>query len=235
MLRPNPDDSVTSSTGCHIGLIGGLAPRAGIFYYEQLQARHASVGAELDLTLRHADVARVLEYINTGDRLGLGEYLGSLSNQLFDAGADVVAVSAIAPHLAIREIKTVANGPVVNVLEAIPETLRAAGLDRVAIFGNRAVMDSNIYEAVDAANVVRLDPEVAASVHEMYTDIALTGKRNTPVEVEFLSAVADEAMANGAQALLLAGTDLSSFYSEAPPEFPYVDLAHVHIRQIMAR
>lgn len=38
-----------------------------------------------------------------------------------------------------------------------------------------------------------------------------------------------------AQAVLLAGTDLSSFYSEQPPLYRFLDVARLHIDEIMRR
>jgi Asp/Glu/hydantoin racemase len=49
----------------------------------------------------------------------------------------------------------------------------------------------------------------------MYNDIALLGKCGTPVEVAFLERVARDLIdRGGAQAILLGGTDLSSFYAD---------------------
>ncbi|MFT7598816.1 MAG: aspartate racemase [Acidimicrobiales bacterium] len=218
----------------HIGLIGGLATRAGIFYYEQLVQRHETAGETLNLTLRHANVKEVLDRLDNLDPSGLGNYLGGLAHQLFGAGADFVAVSAIAPHMAISEIVAVARGPVVSALDVIPSAIREAGIERVAVFGNRAVMESNIYAAVSANAVVPLQATALESVHATYSDIALMGKRNTETEVEFLADMAERAMALGAQAIVLAGTDLSSFYAETPPEYPHIDLAQAHLAQIMS-
>ena len=63
-------------TTSHIGLIGGLAPRAGIFYYEELIQQHKAAGETLNLTMRHADVAAVLDHLSRLDRTWLGTYLG---------------------------------------------------------------------------------------------------------------------------------------------------------------
>ncbi|MFT4728609.1 MAG: aspartate racemase [Granulosicoccus sp.] len=35
------------------------------------------------------------------------------------------------------------------------------------------------------------------------------------------------------EAIVLAGTDLSSFYADEPPSFPILDVASLHIEQIM--
>lgn len=219
-----------------IGLIGGLALRAGLFYYEQIFQRCAAEGLPLKLMLSHADVNAVLACVGSGDKAGLGHYLGTLANELFDGGADLVAVTAVAPHLAIEEMTRVARGPVVDLLGCIPAGLASAGIERVAIFGNRAVMNTNAFGSIAADRVVRLDPPVLDAVHAMYNDIALFGKRGTPDEAAFLEQVAYDLIdRDGAQAILLAGTDLSSFYAEQPPSFTFLDVARLHIDEILRR
>ena len=147
----------------------------------------------------------------------------------------MVAITAIAPHMAIESIAASTRGLVVNVLDAVPDVLNHAGLERVAIFGNRAVMDTNIFGGVDAAAVVALTSSAMDSVSTVYDDIAVSGKRGTRAEVDQLAGFAQQALDDGAQAILLAGTDFSSFYSVTPPEYPYLDLASVHFDQIMTQ
>ncbi|MEH6525897.1 MAG: aspartate/glutamate racemase family protein [Sneathiella sp.] len=229
------DREIVSFYSGHIGLIGGLAFRAGIFYYDQILRHYNEAGKKLDLSIRHADVNTVLAHVGKGDPVGLGSYLSGLANELFDAGVDHVTVTAVAPHLAIDEISKNSNGPIVNLLETVRPILNDLGLERVAIFGNRAVLLTDMFGAVPEKSVVKLNPDVLETVHETYNDIALFGKRNTPVEVEYLNGVADNLMRQGAQAIILAGTDLSSFYSEVPPEFPHIDMAKLHVEQILTR
>jgi aspartate racemase len=225
-----------AATTKKIGVIGGLALRAGVFYYEQILKRYAAEKRPLKLVLSHADVSTVLAFVGGEDRVGLGRYLGALANELFDAGADLVAVTAVAPHLAIEEIARVARGPVVDVLGCIPAGLAAARIERVAIFGNRAVMNTDAFGSIATDKVVRLDAPVLDAVHTMYNDIALFGKRGTPIEVAFLERTARDVIdQGGAQAILLAGTDLSSFYAEKPPSFPFLDVAQLHIDAILRR
>ena len=106
-----------------IGLIGGLAFRAGIFYYDQIVQRFAAIKQPLRLVLAHADIAKVLSCISNDDKPELGRYLASLGNELFDAGAELVAVTAVAPHLAIGEIAQLARGPLVQVAVKLPRSL----------------------------------------------------------------------------------------------------------------
>ena len=165
IVEQGPEATATKK----IGLIGGLALRAGVFYYEQILKRYAVEKRPLKLVLTHADVNTVLACIGGEDRAGLERYLGTLANELFDAGADLVAVTAVAPHLAIEEIARVARGPVADVLGCIPAGLAAAGIERVAIFGNRAVMNTNAFGSIAMDRVVRLEPPVLDAVHACTT------------------------------------------------------------------
>lgn len=217
-----------------IGLIGGLATRAGIFYYEQIQQRLATRQPALQLMLNHADVTRVLSHVSADDRSGLGQYLGDLANELADAGCEIVAITAVAPHLAISEIASVARIPLANVLDAIPAGLAAARVNRVAVFGNRVAMQSNVFGAVPDCMVAQLDRNALDWVHETYNEIAIRGKRATQPEMKELGRLAHQLMrAEKVQAILLAGTDLSSFYADQKPDFPFVDVAQLHIDQVI--
>ena len=90
-------------------------------------------------------------------------------------------------------------------------------------------------EPFQEKNIVRLAPAVMKKVHTTYNDIALHGKGGTEPEVAYLQSVAEQAVRDGAHAILLAGTDLSSFYAEQPPTYPSVDVARLHIDQIIRR
>ena len=146
----------------------------------------------------------------------------------------MVAITAVAPHLAIRELQESATGPIVNLLDCVVRGLTDAGLERVAILGNRAVIDTNIFGAVDEKMVVKLDPKTIQLVHDTYNDIALNGKRGTQPEADYFADLANNLMQkHGVQSVILAGTDLSSFYAEQPPDFPFLDVASLHIDQIL--
>lgn len=217
-----------------IGLIGGLAFRAGIFYYEQIQNYAIENDKSLRLLLSHAEVKTVLSHISSGNVDELGSYLGGLANRLFDGGAETVSISAIAPHLAINKIKEIAKGPIISALDTVASTINSRGIQKVAVFGNRAVMATNIFGAVPENLVVQLSLEEQEKIHNMYTDIALNGKQGTIPEVQYFNSLADEIISkHGVDSIVLAGTDLSSFYAKQKPNYPHLDMAKLHIKQIL--
>jgi aspartate/glutamate racemase len=95
-------------------------------------------------------------------------------------------------------------------------------------------MQTNVFGAVPKEREVPLEPNDLEWVHNTYTEIAIHGKRAAQPEMAELSRLAHRLVQkNNAQAILLAGTDLSSFYAEQKPDFPYIDVAQLHIDQIV--
>ena len=226
--------TATEPTSRKIGLIGGLAYRSGLFYYDQIFQRYEQANRPLNLILRHADVKKVIALIGANDRSGLGEYLADLSNELFAAGVDVVGVAAVAPHLAFAEMSQAARGPIVNILDTVAPSLEASGTNRIAIFGLRSVMTTNLYGTVPKEEAAILPRAVVDEVHSMYVAISLEGKVGTQPEYDRLNAIALNLMEKkGVQRVILAGADLSSFYSERKPNYPHVDMALLHVNQII--
>jgi aspartate/glutamate racemase len=83
---------------------------------------------------------------------------------------------------------------------------------------------------------VKLDRALSDRVHDTYNGIALHGKRGTGPEVDFFDQTARVLVEDGgAQAILLAGTDLSSFYADQAPSFRFLDVARMHIGEIIRR
>jgi aspartate/glutamate racemase len=97
-------------------------------------------------------------------------------------------------------------------------------------------METNVFGGIPEHRAVRLEPSVINEVHSIYSSIALNGKRGTWPEVEVLESVA-RALTKGGEArgIVLAGTDLSSFYAEQPPAYPFLDVARLHVDEIMRR
>ena len=113
-------------TSC-LGLIGGLGPAATVHYYGKLIEAHRALGAVPDLVVAHADAERVLGAVAVGDLDGLAEYLASFARRLHAAGASVLALTGIAPHIAAAELAAISPIPMVD---AVVEAAERVGMRR---------------------------------------------------------------------------------------------------------
>ncbi len=219
--------------GRWIGLVGGLGVGSTIHYYRELVKAHEARGKTLRLLMAHADMSRVIGCAQAGDRTAMAEYLAGLIRRMADGGADVAAVSAVMPHMCIRELVERSPVPLVNVVQVTAEEIRRRGFRRVALFGAPVVVESRMYGQLEGVDVVMPTPEEIAAIHETYFQMAGTGSGNA-AQYQRLRGFAHTLLGRGAEAIVFAGTDLSLVFHEDNTDFPYVDCARVHIEALSA-
>jgi aspartate racemase len=203
-----------------LGLIGGLGPGATIHYYRELADAKAG-----EMLLVHADMALALSYVERGDRDGLASYFARLIDRMARGGAAVAAISAITPHICIRELERISPLPLVNIVTEIAAEVRARGYRRVALFGTRFVVQSRMFDMLEGIEVIV--PEQVETIHEIYMQIV--GGAGDEARKQ-LSQIAKTLPVD---AIVLAGTDLALVFNESNIDFPCVDGAKVHIQAIL--
>jgi aspartate racemase len=217
-----------------VGLIGGLGVQAGVYYYEQLVKEHAKLGVPLQMLLAHADIRRAMGHVMAGETAELAAYLGGLIRQLAAAGADVAAIPAVTPHICIDAVTAAAPIPVVNILQALAAELKQRELTRIALFGTRFVIESELYGALPPSiHVARPAPEEVERIDYLYRSYAVDGEGGPDERAEFTNIANELRRRENLDAVVLAGTDLSALFAYDPPEFPCVDASQVHIAAIM--
>jgi aspartate racemase len=215
-------------------LIGGLGVGATVHYYQELVKAHAARGLTLRLLIAHADVNLVLSYVRDGKIVELAEYLATLVRQLQGGGADIAAVSAITPHICIAELLRLSQLPLVNLGAEVADEIRRRGLRRVALFGTRFVMESALFgQLAGVTEVIQPAPGEIDSIHEIYLQLVSDGA-GSERQFQALTEIAHALCArDGAEAIVLAGTELSLVFNEGNTDFPHVDCARVHIEAIV--
>jgi len=149
-----------------------------------------------------------------------------LIERLAAGGAELAAISAISPHICIRELERLSALPLVNIIEEVGAEIRARGYKKVALFGTRFVIESRMFGMLEGIEVIV--PEQVETIHNTYLQIVNGGTEGTSI----LSQVAKSLPVD---AIVLAGTDLSLVFNEHNTDFPHVDCAKVHIQAIARR
>ena len=223
---------MASNTRC-IGLIGGLGIGATILYYQALAKAHAARGRTLELCILHAEVTRVLGLIKAGDRAALTDYLLAFAERLRAAGAEMVALTGVAPHFCAPELARRSPIPLIDLVAEIGAAVRQAGLRRVSLFGTRFAMESRLFGRLADVEVVLPQPDELTRIHEAYVAIVDRGA-GTPAERDLVTEIARRQIARDqVDAIVFAGTELSLLFLETPPAFPHLDGTSVHIDAIM--
>jgi len=213
----------------HIGLIGGIGPAATDHYYRGLIGSAAGSGNALELTIAHADAPTLLKNLTRDDGAAQAAIFAKLIGQLQAAGAQVAAVTSIAGHFCIAELKKISPLPLIDIIGEVDGSLKERNLQKVGLIGTRMVMDSRFYGGLPSVDIVLPDGSDLDRVHESYVEMAMSGRVTDAQRQVFFSVGRRLVEEQGAEAIVLGGTDLFLAFDGADRGFELVDCANIHI------
>jgi aspartate racemase len=216
-----------------IGLIGGIGPASTDFYYRRLIGLYAKLKTPLELTIVHADTPTLLGNLARNDAAAQAQIFAGLTHRLAAAGAGCVAVTSVAGHFCRSEFKALSVLPAVDMIAEVDRVVTVRGIGCVGILGTRTVMESRFYGSLTHAAVIPPLKDLE-SVHQAYVAMAAAGVAQDAQRAIFYSAARSLIEEQGAEAIMLGGTDLSLVFDERTSPFPLVDCAAIHADAIMA-
>jgi aspartate racemase len=216
----------------HIGLIGGIGPAATEFYYRGLTDRHAKSGTRLELTIANAEVRDLSQSLaNKATRKQAGIF-AALISRLKAAGAQVAAVTSMAGHFCIGELLPMSPLPILNAIPEVDAAVMRGKFQTIGIIGTRMVMETRLYGAISSATVVVPLGAELDEVHANYAAMATAGRVNDTQRRVFFAAGERLCREQGAEVVLLGGTDLFLAFQGFDAGFPVLNCADVHVQAI---
>jgi aspartate racemase len=216
------------------GLVAGLGVGAGIFYYKSLVDAHLALGLSPRILMVHADVRHVMNHAAAREAHQLAQYLAGLLGQLARGGAEIASVPAFSPQVCATELAAITPLPLVSLLDAISAEVKRRQLRRVALFGARVTMETQMFGALQNVNVVTPRPEEVDRIAAIYVRVVKEARASDD-DYNTLRSLAHTLIAREKlDAIIFAGTDLAFVFNPENTDFPHLDGARVHIEAIMA-
>lgn len=105
-------------------------------------------------------------------------------------------------------------------------------LHRVALFGTRFTIETDMFGQLFGSEVVRPTPEEIDVIHGIYVQI-VNARRGTEEQAAELRRIALRIITReSVEAIVLAGTELALLIDEDRADYPIVDCARLHIEEI---
>jgi aspartate racemase len=215
----------------HIGLIGGIGVAATVAYYQRLTAAAQAAGHRIEVTIAHADVQTLIRNNLADDRATQARHFASHIDQLKGAGAQIVALTSLGAHYCYDETLALSSLPMISAVEPLDAYFAAQGLERVGILGTRVVMRTGLYGQLRQTTPVVLEAEIDV-LGQSYQDLAVAGHCTEDTRTQMINAGA-RLMAQGAQAVILAGTDLNLAFDGRDVGYPVIDALDVHVAELV--
>ena len=219
----------------HIGMIGGIGPAATEFYYRNLVAVYRGGSSQLDLTIVQADVNTLVANIASGAPDQQARVYLGLALRLQVAGADAIVISSIAGHFCVPQFEKITPLPILSIIPELDLEFKTKKLTRVGLLGNQVTMQSKLFGGMTNAEILVPQGGDFDRVHDEYLQMATSGKV-TGQQREQLFAIGKRLCSDqGAEVVLLAGTDLFLAFDGFDCGFATMDGALVHINAIHRR
>jgi aspartate racemase len=218
-----------------IGLVGGLGPAATIYYYNALLRAHAELGAKPDIVVVHADVTHVLGRVRDGDILGLARYLAGFVERMRAAGATIAAVPAVTPHTCAPHLQELSPLPLVSIVDVIRDGLKQRGWNRIALFGTRFVIKTDLFDALSDFELIRPRGDEVDVINAIYLELVASA-RASEAQADRLRTIANEIMERERlDAIVLAGTELALIgdWQDLKPHI--LSSADLHVAELLRR
>lgn len=212
----------------HIGLIGGIGPAATVVYYHSLVAQMRSRGVPLELTLVQAEASDLVRNNREGNLDAQAAIYARLIDRLKAAGADCAAITSIGGHFCFEETLKLSSLPLISAISPLDAYFASQGLTKIGLLGTVGVMSSKLYgQLVVTDAVAPLDG--LETVGQTYSDMAVSGACTDAARALFFKAGKRMIEDQGADAIVLAGTDLGLAFHGQHPGYKVIDALDAHV------
>ena len=197
-----------------LGVLGGMSWESTQHLYalinrgvaERLGGLHSA-----QLLLHSVDFAPMAAMQSAGEWAEAATVLGAAGAGLKRAGAEALLIATNTMHLVATEVERAAGLPVLHIVDATAEALRAAGVRRAGLLATRFTMEQGFYRGRMkerfGIEVVTPDEAGRAEVHRLIYEELCRG-RFEPASRELLRAQVAALAERGAQAVILGCTEL---------------------------
>jgi aspartate racemase len=220
-----------------IGLIGGVTWGATVEYYESINLdvqRQLGGHHSADMLIRSLDLQPLLGHAE--DLPWVENAFRHAATDLCAGGAQVLGVASFTGHRYIAGLAGLA-APVVDLIDTIAARIGPLGIQRVALWATSyALGDERLCRRLEDSTGVELLPVPHHARAELdriiFTELASRQIKDS--SVEWLRNLQRQQQADGAQALLLATTDLAPMRAHLLQRVPILDAAEIHCTALVA-
>lgn len=216
-----------------IGLIGGMSWHSTVEYYRLINnAVSAELGghhsARIALESLDFDQVRALQLAEDWD--AAGRLLADAGRRLCAGGADTVLICTNLMHKVAPAVEEAIDVPLLHIGDAVATQARDQGIDTVGLLGTAWVMREPFYADRLARHGVRtVSPDEADRrlVDQVVFDELTQGVVCDASRAEYVRVIEGLAAA-GAQAVVLACTEIGLLVRPGDSPIPLIDSAHAH-------
>lgn len=219
-----------------IGILGGVSFESTLLYYKLI---NESVREQLKglrsakLLLYNFDYETIVELENQGRWEEVGNLLGKAAFTLQEAGADFVILACNTLHKVAPSIEAAITIPFLHIADAAGNVLKDSYVTKIGLLGTKVTMEEDFYTKrlnekfqLDVLTPSLEDRTLLDQI--IYEELCL-GKNCSTSKKEILRMI-KELEQKGAEAILLACTELGMLIQKEDVKIPVYDTTVLHTK-----
>ncbi len=216
-----------------IGLIGGMSWYSSVQYYTVINTEVQRVLGghhSARLVMSSVDFAEVRDQQLREDWVGAGELLAGHARSLQAAGADFVMIGTNLMHKVAPAVEAAVDVPLLHIGDAVGAAAAAAGYGTVGLLGTRWVMAEPFYAdrlARHGITTVAPPEQDWAMIDGVIFDELTQGVVREESRERYVQVI-DRLVAAGAEAVVLACTEIELLVKPGHSPVPLVDSMATH-------
>ncbi len=217
-----------------LGIIGGLGPMATAYFLQLLiQMSDAKTDQEHMDTLIYSmpSIPDRTKYIIGESEQNPVPQMVYCGKKLKEAGADIITIPCITAHYFHEELEDKIGLPIINAIDETTLCLEEEKISRVGIMATDGTIKSGLFQKTlerRGIEVILPDTENQKKVmHIIYNEV----KAGKKVDMSRFYQISDELTGKGAEAVLLACTELSLIKRDFCIKEGYLDVMEVLARK----
>jgi aspartate racemase len=218
-----------------LGIVGGIAPGSTMDYYRLLIAAYRDRrqdGSYPSILINSIDLKRLLDLVGDNRLPELTDWLVREIERLARGGADFGLLASNTPHIVFEELSRRAPIPLLSIVEAARDAAIELGIRTVGLLGTRFTMQAPFYPEVFAQRGIAVrtpSRDDQTYVHDRYMQELIPGEFRPDTRQQFLEVI-ERLRQDGAEAVVLAGTELPLLLRETDPgTVRLLDTTRIHV------
>ncbi len=222
-----------------IGIVGGTTPESTSLYYLHITRSYQERFGDYDFPPVVIYSVRFKPYMDwmAADRWDLVcESLLEVLSALKRAGCDFALLSANTLHRVFPELAPRSPLPLLNIIDCVGRAISGSGIRKIALLGTRTTMSEPFYKdglSVFGIEAMVPDEESQRAIHGIIVN-ELGKAVVKPESKEKILGITQTMADRGAQAVVLACTELPLLIQPPDTRLPLFDTARIHAGEALA-
>jgi aspartate racemase len=217
-----------------IGLIGGMSWESTVTYYRKINERvKEKLGGlhSAKICLYSVDFDEIEKLQHSGNWAETAKILTDASKRVEAGGADFLVICTNTMHKVAPEIESAINIPILHIVDATAEQIKAKGYEKVGLLGTQFTMEQDFYKGrlikPHGIEVIVPNHPDRELVHNVIFNELCLGKIDKKSRVDYIRIIENLAERE-AQAVILGCTEISLLVQQEHTSVPLFDTTEIH-------